>query len=125
MPMGSMKSCSRTSPGWIGGSRLAMGVSSVIVDDLDVGGFHALPAKAHAELVVDADAVLALAVAAQCFKAIARRDAQVVQASSPVKLLELAPCHGFDADEPPDPVSSEKRLRVLAAERYDRHCAEY
>src|SRR3546814_3403259 len=81
MPIGSMKSCSRISPGWMGGSRLAMEVSSVVVDDLDIGGLRALPAKTHAELVVDANAVLTLAVAAQCFKAVARRDTQVVEAS--------------------------------------------
>src|SRR3546814_1565504 len=89
MPIGSMKSCSRISPGWMGGSRLAMEVSSVVVDDLDIGGLRALPAKTHAELVVDANAVLTLAVAAQCFKAVARRDTQVVEASRPVELFEL------------------------------------
>src|SRR3546814_13827480 len=90
MPIGSMKSCSRISPGWMGGSRLAMEVSSVVVDDLDIGGLRALPAKTHAELVVDANAVLTLAVDAQCFKAVARRDTQAVEASRPVELFELA-----------------------------------
>src|SRR3546814_8551045 len=110
MPIGSMKSCSRISPGWMGGSRLAMEVSSVVVDDLDIGGLRALPAKTHAELVVDANAVLTLAVAAQCFKAVARRDTQVVEASRPVELFELASRHGFDAAETPHPVPPEKRL---------------
>src|SRR3546814_9140358 len=121
MPIGSMKSCSRISPGWMGGSRLAMEVSSVVVDDLDIGGLRALPAKTHAELVVDANAVLTLAVAAQCFKAVARRDTQVVEHSRPVELFELASRPGVDDAEPPPPVPPEKRLRVLAAARFDRH----
>src|SRR3546814_14106534 len=90
MPIGSMKSCSRISPGWMGGSRLAMEVSSVVVDDLDIGGLRALPAKPHAELVVDPNAVLTLAVAATCFKAVARRATQAVGASRTSELVQLA-----------------------------------
>src|SRR3546814_8265332 len=125
MPIGSMKSCSRISPGWMGGSRLAMEVSSVVVDDLDIGGLRALPAKTHAELVVEANAVLTLAVAAQCFKAVARRDKQVVEASRPVELFELASRHGFAAPETRTPVPPAKRLRVLAAARFDPHWERY
>src|SRR3546814_9421923 len=117
MPIGSMKSCSRISPGWMGGSRLAMEVSSVVVDDLDIGGLRALPAKTHAELVVDANAVLTIAVAAQCFKAVARRDKQVVEASRPVALFELASSHGFDASETPHPVPTADRTRYRRSSR--------
>src|SRR3546814_7633829 len=99
MPIVSRNSFIRISPGLMGWSRLAMEFSSVVVDDLDIGCLRALPAKTHAELVVDANAVLTLAVAAQCFKAVARRDTQVVEASRPVELFELASRHGFDRSE--------------------------
>src|SRR3546814_11292889 len=115
MPIGSMKSCSRISPGWMGGSRLAMEVSSVVVDDLDIGGLRALPAKTHAELVVDANAVLTLSGAAQCFKAVARRDTLGVEASRPVELFEFESRHGFDPAETPHTVPPEQPLRLLAA----------
>src|SRR3546814_17239371 len=103
----------------MGGSRLAMEVSSVVVDDLDIGGIRALPAKTHAELVVDANAVLNLAVAAQCFKAVARRDTQVVESSRPVELFELASRPGFCAADQPHLVPPTKHPSVLAAERYE------
>src|SRR3546814_20208120 len=106
----------------MGGSRLAMEVASVVVDDLDIGGLRALPAKTHAELVVAANAVLTLAVAAKCFKAVSRRDTQVVEASRPVELFEIASRHAFDAPDTPHPVSPETRLCVLDTERFDRHC---
>jgi hypothetical protein len=42
--------------------------ASVIVNDLDVFGSFGGPAEADAPLIVDANAVLALPVAFQCFK---------------------------------------------------------
>ena len=48
------------------------GVSSVVVNDRDVIRVAIAPDKAHAPLVVDADAVLAGPVAAQLLQAIAR-----------------------------------------------------
>jgi len=47
----------------------------VVVDDFDVLGVAALPAEADAVLVVDADAVLPLAVARQFLQSVAGRDA--------------------------------------------------
>src|SRR3546814_8817665 len=114
MPIGSMKSCSRISPGWMGGSRLAMEVSSVVVDDLDIGGLRALPAKTHAELVVDAHAVLPLAVAPQCSQAVARRDTQVVEVSRPVELFAIESRHGVYAAETSS-AETPTKLRTLMA----------
>jgi len=41
---------------------------SVIVDDLDVVRVSVSPPKADAPLIVDADAVLALSITAQCLE---------------------------------------------------------
>src|SRR3546814_19003124 len=109
----------------VGRGRLAIVVSQGVGDCLGIGGPGSLPAKTHAELGVDANAFPTLAVAAEGFKAVARRDTQVVEASRPVELFELASRHGFDAAETPHPVPPEKRLRVLAAERFDRHWERY
>lgn len=80
---------------------------SVVVDDFDVGGIRAQPAETQAESVVDANAVLAFAVAAQRFEAVAWRDAQVVEAPGPVELFQFAPGDGFDAVEASHPVPLE------------------
>ena len=54
-------------------------VSFVIIDDLNVHRSRRCPNEAHPPQVIDADAVLASPVAAECFQAIARRRSQVSQ----------------------------------------------
>jgi hypothetical protein len=51
----------------------------VIVGDLDVMGVASGPAKAHPPLVVDTDAVSALAVAGEFLQAVSRRYPQIVK----------------------------------------------
>src|SRR3546814_5121700 len=73
----------------MGGSFRFM-AASVVVHDFYVFGVRAIPAKADPELVVDPDAVLALAIAPQGFQTIARRHPQIIQATGPVELFQLA-----------------------------------
>ena len=54
----------------------------MIVDDLDVRGAGRRPAKADAELVVDANAVLASAISLEGFEPIPRWHAHIVITSS-------------------------------------------
>jgi len=58
--------------------------SSVIVDNLDIVRVSVLPSKADAPLVVDANAVLTLSVAAQGFEPVARGGAQVLNRTRPI-----------------------------------------
>jgi hypothetical protein len=51
----------------------------VVVDDLDLFRTFAGPHEAHPPLIVEADAVLALAVSLQGFELNAERRAQIVQ----------------------------------------------
>src|SRR5690606_40595033 len=120
MPMGSRNSWSRISPGWMGGSLRFM-AASVVVHDFYVFGVRAIPAKADAELIVDPDAVLALAIALQGFQPISRRHSQVFQAPGPIELLQFAPSDHGDAVEAPHGLAFEEVPGVLAAERLDRH----
>src|SRR5256885_994141 len=53
--------------------------SSVIVHDRHIPRRALAPFKAYPPLIVDADAVLSAAVAVQSFKAIARRNPQIVE----------------------------------------------
>jgi hypothetical protein len=65
---------------------LAITVSSVIIDDLDVVGIPTGPAEADPPLVVDPDAVLAVPISCQCFETIARRGLEVVEGAGPMKI---------------------------------------
>src|SRR4051794_17802072 len=64
--MGSMNSSSRISPG------VGLEISSVVVDDLDMIRTSWCPFEANAPLLVDANAVLAGAVAFQGFEPVVR-----------------------------------------------------
>jgi len=51
----------------------------VIIDDFNVVNISAIPNEADAELIVNTDAVLAIAVASKRFQAIAGRSLQILQ----------------------------------------------
>jgi hypothetical protein len=92
MCMGSRNSASRISPGWMGGLvavAWAIGCLLVVVADLDGVGVAALPPKADAPLVVDADAVLASPVAGELLEPVAWRDAEVGERLGGVEDEEL------------------------------------
>jgi hypothetical protein len=63
----------------------------MIVDDLDVPSFAIAPHKTDPPLIVNANAALTLAVAAQRLQAIAGRNTQIV------KLLRRVNCKKFNA----------------------------
>jgi hypothetical protein len=67
----------------------------MIVHDLDVLGTIA-PPKADAPLVVDPDAVLTDAVAAQRFKPITRWNAQIVQSRHSIEKQQLPSGSAFN-----------------------------
>ena len=51
----------------------------MVVADLNVFGLVVSPFEADAPLFVDADGVLAFAVALECFELIAGRDAEIIE----------------------------------------------
>jgi len=91
----------------------------VIVDDLYVPRAAVGPAKAQPPLVVDADAVLALAVAGKLLKPIAGWRAKVSHIGSTVEHLQFA--FGSRANRPPArrATSLEDAFGVAIAERAD------
>ncbi len=62
----------------------------MIVGDFHVVRVLAVPSKADAELVVDADTVVASAVSFQCFESIAWREPQFFESRGGFKLSEFA-----------------------------------
>ena len=90
----------------------------MIVHNLDIVSIAIAPDKADSPLVIDADAVLALAITRELFKAIpGRRNAQILQRLRVVQHRELASGDSFDALETRKPQAVEKRFRVPASER--------
>jgi hypothetical protein len=91
----------------------------VIVDDLNIFRSFRGPDETHAPLVVDADAVLPLALPFQRFQSITRGRSQIFQDQRPIQLLKLAKGRSLDVDPPLDPLAKEKRLRFSATEALD------
>jgi hypothetical protein len=62
----------------------------VAVHDLNVVGIAVSPDEADAPLVIDANTVLASAIAPEGFKLVAGRGLQVFKGASPVQIEQLA-----------------------------------
>lgn len=62
---------------------------SVVVDDFRLEYFAVLPHKAHPPLLIDADAMLTLAVALQCLELIPRRHSQIAESCCRIEVFEL------------------------------------
>lgn len=88
----------------------------MIVHDLDLIGIAVVPDKANAPLVVDADAVLTVAVTRKSLKAITGRDSQVIQVRSVMEHHQLALRPALDMfREPADPTAFGNRLGITVA----------
>jgi hypothetical protein len=93
----------------------------VVIHDLDFIGVGVAPRKAKAPLVIDADAVLALAIGLEALQSVPRQQRERAQIRRRVDHVEfpqgltlngLEPAHGF-------PV--EKALRIRTAESPDHN----
>jgi hypothetical protein len=88
----------------------------VVVDDLDVMGVTTDPAEANAKLVVDADAVLAEAIAGQFLQSVSRWHFQVSEGDCGVEHDELAEGNTLEIRrESADLLALEKSLGVVVA----------
>jgi len=91
----------------------------VVVDHLDVLSATAGPAKAHPELIVDANAVLPCAIAPQSLQAIARWHSQISEPIGNLELAELPSRYPGDVHETFDPLSTSERRSLGAPEGPD------
>src|SRR5690606_26202288 len=119
--IGGGKADSRSAPVCTGGRSV---IGSVLVGDLDLVGVAATPHEADAPLVVDADAVLALAVAVQGLKPVARRNAEVPELRGGVEHHELAVGTRQEVGgQPPNALPAEYPLGVVVGEGLDHAAA--
>lgn len=92
----------------------------MVIDDLDIEHVAILPSEADAPLLVDADAVLASAVALECLELIRRRDHQIAQIRGAVEVFQLLACALLNlVVEALHKCPSEYRLRVFVLEGPD------
>ena len=120
MPIGSRNSVNRISPGWVGAKSAIGFLLSSGSRRAGRGRRRSAPGEADPPLVVDADAVLAGAVAAQLLQPVAWRHPQVVDALSGIdeNKLVVGESAEFRA-ELVDVAAMPDRLGVLIPERAD------
>jgi hypothetical protein len=92
----------------------------VIIHDFDFICIAVAPYEAEPPLIVDADAVLAGAVALERLQSISRRNAKILQPLGCMKVEQLAPGHALDCPESRHRPVLEKRFGVMAAKRSDQ-----
>jgi hypothetical protein len=95
----------------------------VVVNDFDLFRASFAPGEADPELVVDTNAVLAMAVTPERLQAVAWRNAQIVETACGIKDGELAVSNAGDAPKPPDLLALEQSQGVTAAKRPDHGCS--
>jgi hypothetical protein len=91
----------------------------MVVDDLHVLGAGTGPTKAHAKLIIDADAMLSGTIASERLQPIAGRHSQIVETFCDFQLTQLSSRDGFDACKAPDSTPARKRFRVFASKRFN------
>jgi len=97
----------------------------MIVNDLNVVGIAASPKEAHTPLIIDADAVLTLTVALQCFQAVPRRNHQILQGASTVKVKQLSTRYSLKGPKPRHVHIGEQRFRLPGSEGADHQTLDY
>ena len=112
MPIGRRNSSSNTSPG-------ATRTISVVVNDFNVFWPGFCPDKAEPELVVDADALLAMAVSPERLQAVAWWDLQIVEAARSFEDGEFAEGNSREACESPHRPALRQSPGVAATKRPD------
>jgi len=97
----------------------------MVVGNLDIECLTVSPYKAYPPLIIDADAVLALAVARQGFQPVARRLAQVVKSLGGVDRQELGSGSLLNLRrQPANGIARKDRSGAFVAERLD-HAGTY
>jgi hypothetical protein len=89
------------------------------VHDLNVVGIAASPDEADAPLVIDANTVLAPAIALEGYQLVAGRGLQVFKDASPMQIEQLPAGRALECPEAPDRHVVEQGRCVLAPERPD------
>jgi hypothetical protein len=92
----------------------------MIVDNLDIEGFAVPPDKTYPPLIIDADAVLAVAVPRQSLQPVATQPAQIVKTLRCVDHKQLRPSPLlYLRRQPANRIAREDRSSALVAKTLD------
>src|SRR5215210_7476010 len=91
----------------------------MVIHNLDIEAVPPTPFEAEAPLVVDADAVLPLAVSVESFQAVTGDQRKIRQADRRVEGFQLAPSRPLEGLEAADEPILEESLCVPASEGLD------
>jgi hypothetical protein len=87
----------------------------MVVNNLDGVGIASPPDKTDAPLIIDANTVLPLAVAMECFEAITGRRGKVADFYGSIQLPQLPLGNSLDGAPSPDGVTPVQELCLLGA----------
>jgi len=93
----------------------------MVIHDLNVFGASVRPMETYAELIIDADAVLAGPVALKGFQPVSGGHTQIIQSPRDLQLPQLAACDSGDVGESLDRFTPRKSLCVCTPERPDHN----
>src|ERR1017187_8229696 len=112
----SFRSSSRILPGGIGGS-----LSLVVIGNFDIGWSLRFPSETDSKLVVDPNAELAFAAAAQCFQTVASECSEVFQGGCGVEANQPSSNLLFDIHQFNDAMATHQLLGSRILERLDHY----
>jgi len=93
----------------------------VVVNYFNIFWTFTCPPKAHAKLIIDANAVPPSQIAPQGLQSVSGGYSKVIKSAGTVEHGQFAHCHGFDIDEALDSHAFEQALGVRTFEGPDRH----
>lgn len=91
----------------------------MVVNNLDIVGVSFPPHEAYTSLIIDADAVLSVAIAVQRLETISRGRSQLAKFYGRIQLAQLSQRHPLDGPEALDRLAPEETLSVHRAEAFD------
>jgi hypothetical protein len=95
-------------------------LSSLIIDQLDLGGFASPPPEAKTPLILYSDAPLPGPVATQPLQPVSRRNPEIFQRHRRIHYPELAQGYALNGEPPrPDRLTMKEAFRVAVTEGAD------
>jgi hypothetical protein len=91
----------------------------MVIHNLDILSTSTRPAEAHAELIINAYAVLAGTIASQGFQSVARRHTEVFQSPRDLELPKFSARYNSDAGKSFNPLALREGFCVGTLERMD------
>jgi hypothetical protein len=91
--------------------------TSVVINDFDLVGITMPPDEANPPFVIDANAMLPVAVAFQCFQPVSRRHLEILQRSRAMKVDQLPSRDSLNASIPRDVLIGEQGFGVAGSKR--------